>query len=298
MSTEPQPTLNLDPLDDRGDPRAGRARDDAPAAGLRRPGRLRLGARHDLPRLDLRRPRLERRRAGSYLMREVGDDSVVVIGGERRPPARLPQRLPAPRRAADRATPRAASAGGFSCPYHALVVRLRRRAQGDSSHGRGRGLRHLLLGPDPGSGRDRRRASCWSTSAARRPTSSRTSASWPGTWSATASRARPRAGETDLRGRGQLEGDRRELQRVPALPGRPPRAQRPQQLHERRGDGGSGRLVRRLDDPARRRRDDGARGRPRARPAADRGPLRRRPRRRSSTSCCSPTRSSRSIPTT
>ena len=38
-------------------------------------------------------------------------------------------------------------------------------------------------------------------------------------------------------------------------------------------DGGRRRMVRRLDDPHRRRRDDGARGRPRADPAADRGPL-------------------------
>ena len=60
---------------------------------------------------------------------------------------------------------------------------------------------------------------------------------------------------------GELEGDRRELQRVPALPRRPPGAQRAQPLHERRGGRRRGRLVRRLDDPARGRLDDGARGR-------------------------------------
>ena len=37
-----------------------------------------------------------------------------------------------------------------------------------------------------------------------------------------------------LRRQGQLEGDRRELLRVPALPGRPPRAQPPQPLPDRR----------------------------------------------------------------
>ena len=68
-----------------------------------------------------------------------------------------------------------------------------------------------------------------------------------------------RAGETDLRGRRQLEGHRRELQRVPALPRRPPGAERAQRLHERRGGRRRRRLVRRLDDPARGRRDDGAR---------------------------------------
>ena len=62
---------------------------------------------------------------------------------------------------------------------------------------------------------------------------------------------------------GQLEGDRRELLRVPALPGRAPRAQPPLALHERRGVRGRGRLVRRLDDAHRGRRDDGRQRRPR-----------------------------------
>ena len=62
-----------------------------------------------------------------------------------------------------------------------------------------------------------------------------------------------------LRRRGQLEGDRRELLRVPALPGRAPRAQPPLALHERRRVRGRRRLVRRLDDAQRGRRDDGRR---------------------------------------
>src|SRR5947207_2022307 len=49
------------------------------------------------------------------------------------------------------------------------------------------------------------------------------------------------------RGR-QLEGDRRELQRVPALPRRAPRAEPPQPLPLRRGGRRRGGLVRRLDD--------------------------------------------------
>ena len=68
-----------------------------------------------------------------------------------------------------------------------------------------------------------------------------------------------------LRRRGQLEGDRRELLRVPALPRRAPRAQPPLALHERRRVRGRRRLVRRLDDAQRRRRDDGAERRPRHR---------------------------------
>ena len=79
---------------------------------------------------------------------------------------------------------------------------------------------------------------------------------------------RPPARRRDhLRRRGQLEGDRRELLRVPALPGRAPRAQPPLALHERRGVRGRRRLVRRLDDAHRGRRDDGRQRRPRQ-PAA------------------------------
>ena len=70
--------------------------------------------------------------------------------------------------------------------------------------------------------------------------------------STTASASSRRGGLLDLRGPGQLEGDRRELQRVPPLPRRPPRAERAQRLHERRERLRRRRLVRRLDDPRRR----------------------------------------------
>ena len=92
-------------------------------------------------------------------------------GRRGRPPARLPQRLPASRGEADRrARGKRPPPGPVSLPR--LVLRARRRAEGDAPHGRGRGLRHLVLGADAGAGRHRRRAWCWSTSAARRPTSS------------------------------------------------------------------------------------------------------------------------------
>ena len=66
MSTQGNSTiqLDLDPRDVARDPAAGRAGHDAAARRLRRPGGPRLGARSDLPRLDLRRPHLRGRRAG------------------------------------------------------------------------------------------------------------------------------------------------------------------------------------------------------------------------------------------
>ena len=81
-----------------------------------------------------------------------------------------------------------------------------------------------------------------------------------------APRAAPRRADR-LRGRGELEGDRRELQRVPALPRRAPRAQQALALPQRREQVRRRRLVRRLDDAQRRRGDDGARGRQEPPPA-------------------------------
>ena len=59
-----------------------------------------------------------------------------------------------------------------------------------------------------------------------------------------------------LRGRRELEGDRRELQRVPALPRRASGAQPPQPLPHGRDLRGRGPVVRRLDDARGGRRDD------------------------------------------
>ncbi len=72
-----------------------------------------------------------------------------------------------------------------------------------------------------------------------------------------------------LRRRRQLEGDRRELQRVPALPRRASGAQPALALPVGRDDHRRRSLVRRLDDAGRGRGDDGDRRRPR--PQADRG---------------------------
>ena len=99
-----------------------------------------------------------------------------------------------------------------------------------------------------------------------------------------------------VRGRRELEGDRRELQRVPPLPGRPPGAERALRLPLGQLAVRAGRLVRRLDGAERRRRDDGPQ-RPRATGRPSRGsiPPSITP---STTSRSSRTRSSRSIPTT
>ena len=111
--------------------------------------------------------------------------------------------------------------------------------------------------------------------------------------------ARARGGLLTYDVAGQLEGDRRELQRVPALPRRPPGAERAQRLHERRERLRRRRLVRRLDDP---RRRAPRRWAPASGHAGHRPPI-ATPRARptcatSTTSRCSRTRWSRSIPTT
>ena len=81
-----------------------------------------------------------------------------------------------------------------------------------------------------------------------------------------------RAAAVTLRRRRQLEGDRAELLRVPALPRRAPGAQPAHALPLRRRPRGAGRVVRRGDDAQRGRRDDGAR----RRLAGDRGRRRAR----------------------
>ena len=234
---------------------------------------------------------------GKFVVRELGTDSVVDDRRRGRPPARLPQRLPPPRRA-DRRGDRGPGAQAPALSLPRLVLRARRRAAGGPAHGRGRGLRLLLLGADRRAARGRRRPGADRPlrrgARGRRP---RRRAARPPR-ALPAGRARPRPAD-QLRGRRELEGDRRELQRVPALPRRPPGAQRAQRLHERRGGDRRGRLVRRLDDPAR-----GAatmaieNGGPRRRPPADRGPDAERGETRSSTWRCSRTRSSRCTPTT
>ena len=115
---------------------------------------------------------------------------------------------------------------------------------------------------------------CSATSRARRRRSPSTSERSPSTSTRTA--PPPAARRPDrLRRRRELEGDRRELLRVPALPRRAPGAEPPQPLPQRRRHRRAGGVVRRLDDPDRGRGDDGHQRR-RPGPPADRG---RRPAR-------------------
>ena len=174
-----------------------------------------------------------------------------------RAPARLPQRLPPPRRAARSRRPRAASAGGSSAPTTAgrtaSTASCKAAPHMDGVEDFDPSCWGLIAGPGrgrrrPGAGRPQRRG-------ARR--SSRTSASWPATSSATASATLAAPARLEYEVAANWKGIAENYSECLHCPGRPPGAQRAQRLHERRGDGGRGRLVRRLDDPARRRLDDG-----------------------------------------
>ena len=104
--------------------------------------------------------------------------------------------------------------------------------------------------------------------------------------------ARP-ARDARLRRRGELEGHHRELPRVLPLPADPPGAVPGQPTVERGELRPARRLGRRLDGPARRRRDDVAR-----RPVATGGRSTASTRGRCSTSGCCPTCCCRCTPTT
>ncbi len=198
-----------------------------------------------------------------YLMREIGATSVFAMRGRGRRGARLPQRLPPSRRSRIVTETEGQVRKRIQCPYHAwsydLEGKLVAAPHMDEVEDFDRSCCGLLevrsavvgglllidlsgVAPDPAEPRRRARSS---------------------SSSATASPELRRARRHRLRGRGELEGDRRELQRVPALPRRPPGAERAQRLPQRRGGLRRGRLVRRLDDAERGRRDDGHRRRPR-----------------------------------
>ena len=236
------------------------------------------------------------RERGDYLMVELGGESVFVVGRRRRRPARVPEHLPPPRRA-----PRPGARGPLrapAVPVPRLVLRLRRlAAQRAATPTRLEDFDPQLL----------RRCTRCALAVVEGLVLLDLSGEAPaphehvGDLAPALARYRlggaaPRAADR-LRRRRQLEGDRRELQRVPALPGRASRAQPPQPLPLGRDARGRGRVVRRLDDAraraSRRWRRD---GRPRA--PADRRASPRTTSARSSTSCSSPTRWSRCTPTT
>ena len=166
-----------------------------------------------------------------------------------RRPARLPQRLPPPRRAHRRGG-RGQRAPAAAVPVPRLVLRPRRRSCAPRRTWTG-----SRTSTPPATACSPVRLAVVGGLRAGRPQrrGARARAEHVGDlldhlerYRVADARARRRG---RLRGRRELEGDRRELQRVPALPRRPPGAQRAQRLHERRGGRGRRRLVRRLDDP-------------------------------------------------
>ena len=148
--------LDLDPREVEATLQPAGAGDDAAAARVHGSRRPRLGAGDDLPRLGVRGARLPGGRAGELPDARDRHRQRRRDGRRGRPPPRLPQRLPAPRREADRGL-RGERPPPGPVPLPRLVLRARRRAQGGAPHGRGRGLRPLVLGPDPGPGRHRGR---------------------------------------------------------------------------------------------------------------------------------------------
>ena len=300
VSTKPNSTiqLDLDPRDVALTQQPRRAGDDAAAGRLRRPGRARLGARPDLPRLGLSPATSPPSTSpGKFLVRELGTDSVLIVGGQDGTPRAF---LNVCRHRGARIVEETEGQvrKRLRCPYHAWSYDLNGELRA-APHMDGvedfdfacnglLGVRLAVVGglvlidlsgvaPDPdehvGELLDHLDRYRLTELAARR--------------------------RGHLRGGRELEGHRRELQRVPALPGRAPRAQRAQRLHERRRGDRRGRLVRRLDDPARGRLDDGARGcGPHHGPAADRRPHRRAGEDRPVLRRSSRTRSSRCTPTT
>ena len=92
----------------------------------------------------------------SYLMREIGTDSVVVIGGEDGRPRAFLNVCRHRGARLDRGAPRDAYGAGSSAPTTAGPTGSTASCKATPAHGGGRGLRHLVLGPDAGAGRDRR----------------------------------------------------------------------------------------------------------------------------------------------
>ena len=211
---------------------------------------------------------------GAFVVREIGGRSFVVIGGEDGVPHAF---LNVCRHRGARLVEEAEGKvrRRIQCPYHAwsydLEGNLRAAPHMDGVEDFDTSCYGLRRDPHRGARRPRPGRPLRRGRPARGPRRRAPPAPRP----LQRRRPRPRR-ERRVRRRRQLEGDRRELQRVPALPRRPPGAERAQRLHERRRLLRRGRLVRRLDDPERGGRDDGQGGRP-PRPPADRLARRGRP---------------------
>ena len=96
---------------------------------------------------------------GKFVTRELGTDSVVVIGAEDGQPRAF---LNVCRHRGARIVEEAEGKvrKRLRCPYHAWSYGLDGSLKAAPAHGRGRGLRLLLLGPDRASGS--RSSAAWS----------------------------------------------------------------------------------------------------------------------------------------
>ena len=196
---------------------------------------------------------------GRYFLRQVGNASVVVLGGRRRTRLRLPQRVPAsghaPVPVRGRPAPR---------PHPVLLprvdVRPGRPAPERPAHGEGRGVPGGRLsaaaGGHRGLGRPRLHQPLRTSQAvlrAPRRAAREVRALGDG--------RPPPGGAARLRAEGELEAHHPELLGVPALPDRAPAPQPAVALHERGQRAAPADVPGRADGPAR-RGEDADHGRP------------------------------------
>ena len=135
----------------------------------------------------------------------------------------------------------------LQCPYHAWSYGFDGSLQQRAVHRRARGLRPGCYGLKPVRLAVVEGLVLLDLSGEAPPPPSTSASCADAPRALPARRAAPRRAD-HLRGRGQLEGDRRELLRVPALPGRAPGAQPALALPVAARAHGRGRVVRRLDD--------------------------------------------------
>ena len=222
----PSPPLPLSSADLLRTRAAARARDPAARRRVHRPGRARSGSSpNSSARLDLRRPR----RPGARARRLPDGRARRRERPRRRPtttalPRAFLQHLPPPRRAARRRARGPAPAPAVPVPRVDATASTASCATRRSPTGL-EDFDPRLLRPAPGPPRGRRGAR------AARPLAARRRRPQDARRRPRAARSRRyrlaelrRARADRLRRRRQLEGDRRELQRVPALPGRASRS--------------------------------------------------------------------------